>query len=361
MPTRSGNFRAESRDEAIQREQRVREIQAENRRRARLEPPQLPESVQQVEQQLGDLSFNSCESTVESPVKMVNYDMQSEEDDANAIQNARDVKLPFNRQDVRLWFSLVESKMQFAGIKKQWSKRQVLVQLIPADLHNDFKQYLIQQEDQAGNLPYYTLKAAIVKQFGPKRADGFDKAISRVMNGTPSQLGRQIVNDICPDVNPLTGCHCADVVLGIWRRSLPQVVRNAIADMDFNSTTYAAIFDKADSVWTSNSASTPVVATLEKAEAAAASVAAVGGRGRGSNRGWRGGRGQSSGTRGGGASGAPRHNDNVPSNACNLHKKFGKAAWKCGDRHSCPWRDFESPRPKHNRNIVAETEMTIIE
>ena len=374
MPTRSGNYSTESRDEVLLRQQRIRDIQAENRRRARLEAPQSPEVS--LEQQLDNLSFNSCASEVEvvggdneveagaaAPVKMVNYDMQSEEDDAGAIQNARDVKLPFNRQDVRLWFSLVESKMQFAGIKKQWSKRQVLVQLIPPDLHNDFKQYLIQQEDAAGNLPYYTLKAAIVKQFGPKRADGFDKAISRVMNGTPSQLGRQIINDICPDVNPLVGCHCADVVLGIWRRSLPQVVRNAIADTDFNSTTYSAIFDKADSVWTSNSASVSVVSALEKNEAsAAASVAAVGGRGGGRGA-RRGGRGQSSGNRGGGTSGggAPRHSDNPPSNACNLHKKFGKAAWRCGDRHTCPWRDFESPRPRHNRNIVGEAEMTIID
>ena len=363
MPTRSGKFSSDLREAALQEQQRIRDIQAENRRRIR-EGNLTPPTVDTVNQQLGDLSFNSCSSQVdETPAaKMVNYDMQSEEDEPGAIQNARDVKLPFNRQDVRLWFSLVESKMQFAGIKKQWSKRQVLVQLIPPDLHNDFKQYLIQQEDAAGNLPYYTLKAAIVKQFGPKRADGFDKAISRVMNGTPSQLGRQIINDICPDVNPLVGCHCADVVLGIWRRSLPQVVRNQIADMDFNSTTYAAIFDKADSVWTANSASTTAAAALE------ATVAAIGGRGsgRGGGRGGnRGGRGQSSGNRGGGASAAgssaPRHNDNVPSNACNLHKKFGKAAWRCGDRHTCPWRDFESPRPKHNRNIVSEAEMTIID
>ena len=144
MPTRSGKFSGDLREAVLQEQQRVRDIQAENRRRLRGENS-TPPTVDTVNQQLNDLSFNSCSSQVdETPAaKMVNYDMQSEEDDAGAIQNARDVKLPFNRQDVRLWFSLVESKMQFAGIKKQWSKRQVLVQLIPADLHNDFKQYLI--------------------------------------------------------------------------------------------------------------------------------------------------------------------------------------------------------------------------
>ena len=95
------------------------------------------------------------------------------------------------------------------------------------------------QEDEAGNDSYYQLKKAIIKQFGPKKADNFDKAISRVMTGTPSQLGRQILADICPAVKPLNGCHCEDIVLGIWRRSLPQAVRNQIADMDFNKNTDA--------------------------------------------------------------------------------------------------------------------------
>ena len=119
MPTRSGGFRSDDREAALQEQQRIRDIQAKNRRRARLEAPQSPEVS--LEQQLDNLSFNSCASEVEvvggdneveagaaAPVKMVNYDMQSEEDDAGAIQNARDVKLPFNRQDVRLWFSLEE-------------------------------------------------------------------------------------------------------------------------------------------------------------------------------------------------------------------------------------------------------------
>jgi len=178
---------------------------------------------------------------------MVNYDQASGQDDPGAIQNARDCKLPFNQHDIRLWFSLIESKMQFAGLKNQWSKRQVLVQLIPPEYHSDFKHYLQLQQDQAGEQAYYTLKTAMVKQFGLKRVDGFDKAIARVLTGTPSQLGRAIVNDICPGVTPLQGCHCADIVLGIWRRSLPTVVRNAVADMDFTAASYNLVFDKADS------------------------------------------------------------------------------------------------------------------
>ena len=298
---------------------------------------------------------------------MTNYDMENGEDEAGAIANARDVKLPFNKNDIKLWFSLIESKMQFAGLKAQWSKRQVLVQLIPPEFHSDFKKFLIQQKDEAGRTPYKSLKDAIIKKFGPRKADGFDKAISRVMTGSPSELGHHIVNDICPETNPLTGCHCADVVLGIWRRSLPSVCRNAIADMDFSAGTYTAVFDKADAVWTANAASTPVVAAIGKPNGTA-EVAAVqnkkpprGGRGGANQRGS--GRGGNRGNRGGGSGGGrgrgrgPRHADNPPGQACDVHWTHGKSAWFCADRHNCPWRDYESPRPKDNRNIVAETEI----
>ena len=172
---------------------------------------------------------------------------------------------------------------------------------------------------------------------------------------------------------PLSGCHCAAVVLGIWRRSLPSVVRNSIADMDFNNATYTAVFDKADSVWSSNSASVTVAATLATPQTA--EVAAVssnrggrnnnnrgGGRGGGNanNRGGGNANNRGGGSNRGGANGSqgqsrrgPRHPDLPPNDACGLHWKFGKGAWTCADRHKCPWRDLESPRPRHDRNINA--------
>ena len=305
---------------------------------------------------------------------MVNYDRKDEADDANAIQNARDCKMPFNKHDIMLWFSLIESKMQFAGLKRQWSKRQVLVQLIPPEFHSDFKHLLQLQEDQAGALPYFNLKSAIIKQFGPKQADGFDKAISRVMTSSPSHLGRQIIHDICPNAQPLSGCHCAAVVLGIWRRSLPTAVRNQIADMTFDATTWSAVFDKADSVWSSNSANTTVVSALTKDSAASADAEVAAATGSSKPRGNRGGRnnrnnrGQGQGGGAGNNSGngnnkanrGPRHSDNPPNSACNVHWKFGKGAWHCADRHGCPWRDYESPKPHHNPNIVAEIDAEVV-
>ena len=189
------------------------------------------------------------------------------------------------------------------------------------------------------------------------------------------------MDDICPSVTPLVNCHCADIVLGIWRRSLPTVVRNHISDMDFDAASYSAIFDSADNVWVTNGATTPVVAALTKT---ATEVAATnrGGRGGRNGRGGRerGGRGgananaqnqsgtnqsgggaAASGSQGGGTNRGPRHPDLPPSSACRVHWTHGKGAWFCADRHNCPWRDYESPRPRHNRNIVAGTEIEIVD
>ena len=145
-----------------------------------------------------------------------------------------------------------------------------------------------------------------------------------------------------------------------------------------------AVFDKADDVWASNKASVSVVSALTKSAGASAAagepaeVAATQARSRRprNNRGSGGGSnsGGGSGTSGGGsgnsnanarggaatnqrANRGPRHPDNPPSGSCGLHWKFGKAAWTCADRHNCPWRNYESPRPRDNRNIVATTEI----
>ena len=132
--------------------------------------------------------------------------------------------------------------------------------------------------------------------------------------------------------------------------------------MDFTAATYMAVFDRADSVWAANAANTTVVSALAKSPDA--EVAAVSARGRGGRRNRGGARGGASGggsRQGGGDKPAkprgPKHPDNAPAGACDLHYKFGKKAWFCADRHNCPWRDLESPKPRHNRNIAAtETE-----
>ena len=116
--------------------------------------PSTPEEVGESVEETGKISQEPLQDNLQNPpadqaedeIIMVNYDQQNEDDDAGAIANSRDVKLPFNKDNIRLWFSLIESRMQFAGLKKQWSKRQILIQLIPPEFHSDFQHFLIMQE-----------------------------------------------------------------------------------------------------------------------------------------------------------------------------------------------------------------------
>ena len=67
---------------------------------------------------VGEVGESNLAEVPPPNVNMANYDETNEEDEAGAYSNARDIKIPFNKNDIKLWFSLVESKMQFAGIKK---------------------------------------------------------------------------------------------------------------------------------------------------------------------------------------------------------------------------------------------------
>ena len=174
---------------------------------------------------------------------------------------------------------------------------------------------------------------------------------------------------------------------GMWVKNLPTYVKAFISDKTFNKDTYKDVAAMADKVWLSHRQEVPAVAAIkaEQAEALAGStdlenpaVAAIR-RGGGASRGGRGGRGNRGGGRGGNNNSqqqqqnatnpnpnnkgkdqrggrkprGPRHPQAVEG-SCYVHHQYGPEAWSCADRHSCPMRDIESPKPKHNRNIPIE-------
>ena len=60
------------------------------------------------------------------------------------------------------------------------------------------------------------MKQAILKIFGPKPEVAVDRALGRVLAGKPSELARDLVNDINEDLD----CDkCAAVVASLWKRS----------------------------------------------------------------------------------------------------------------------------------------------
>ena len=218
-------------------------------------------------------------------------------------------------------------------------------------------------------LIYKKVKEEILRLHAPKEEDSFKKALSRVLVGLPSQLGEQLVNDVCKNPVRLScGC-CYRAIKTLWTLQLPDFVKSQIANMDFNQQTYREVFQAADKIFLSRqtpelAATVAAVVTVPKKASAGSSsssspageVAAVrpggkgnrGNRGGGKNKNASGG-GDGSGA-GGGAGGSggrrgPRHSSNPPGSCCDNHYRWGAQSWFCLAPLTCPWKDKIGSRP----------------
>ena len=278
-------------------------------------------------------------------------------------------------------------------VKKNYTKYLVLTSILPENVTEQLKNILRKSETELGNKPYKVLKTQIFKLFGPPCNADFERAMGRVLSNTPSQLCREIINDLCE--KELDGCCCAKFIFGLWNRSLPISVRQAVSSLEFNAANLDNILELADKNFMAgkSSVATPGVASIvsqpsysslegaswneafhpsfpgSEGQVAAMSFQGRGGRG-GRGRGGRGGRGNRGGNRnnrgGGNSSGTstggeqnsnsnkngnahprhktPRHQDNPPIQACLKHWTFGKSAHWCQEPGTCPWKDYFVPK-----------------
>ena len=183
------------------------------------------------------------------------------------------------------------------------------------------------------------------------------------MTGLPSQLGYQIINDICKKSTKLDGCCCEAAALALWSMNLPVNIRAHISNMTFTKDTYKTVFEAADQVFLSAKQVTVAAITSSSSknldetlpaftEQNQPQVAAIGrGNGRGQGRGGRGNRGgRGRGNRGGSSSGqqgsasskprGPKHAsvpDNLADRLCDRHYVHGDQAFYCLKPLSCPW------------------------
>ena len=271
--------------------------------------------------------------------------------------------------------------MAAAGVKKNFTKFQVLITIIPKKVQDEVKSIIRRKEtDFPDKNAYKILKDEILRIFGPRPQDAVDRALGRVLVGQPSSLARALVADLCK--KELRGCECCPaIVLALWLRHLSSQVRAGIAHMAFNANTFKDITELADKIHASNNAgggqvnaysvaavSAPLSPpNLDETQAAIPypipEVAAIqrggrGGRGRWNrggrnNRGGRGGRGNSSSSGSSSQqSGGPRvykgtkHPD-LPAGdwtGCNLHYKFGRGANFCAEPATCPWKNIYTPK-----------------
>ena len=292
----------------------------------------------------------------------VDFDSEEKADGEKASEQARHIKVEFDENDIRFWFSQLETEMVMSSVGSQWLKKLILQRNLPNKQKEDVKDFLVLEKTQAGELIYKRIKTELIRIYAPKPCDSYVKALTRTMVGLPSQLGHQIVSDVCKKSNKLTGCCCPAAVQALWTQKLPISIRAHISNMEFTKETYREVFEAADKVFLSAkqlSVSAVQVAASSLDETLPAfdqqnqpQVAAFGRGGKGQGRGQRGGRGgsrgQGRGNRGGSKDNKPRgpkHSSNPPDGVCDRHYRHGPESWYCTAPHTCPWVDKTVQKP----------------
>ena len=296
------------------------------------------------------------ENILNDSTEMANFDEKDEENGAEAIKSLGQIKVNWDAENPSYFFQKLETELQIFSINKQYTKRQALIRSLPDEVAKEFMHLVVLQETQAGNLSYKTLKTSIIKAYGPRPGDSFQRALNRVMVGKPSVLLKLLISDICD--NNLAGCCCHRTVWGLFQEKIPMYLKTGLANDDFNSTNMHGIMDRADNLWSANQTTDKQIATVTTnssvsppVNAESAEVATVAARGRGRGRGFRGrNRGNRGGQRGGGNTNqgpdprGKRHDSNPPWNSCGAHWVYADAAWKCQSPTTCPMKNKVTPK-----------------
>ena len=301
----------------------------------------------------------------------VDFDREEKVDGEKAQDLARSIKVEFTATDINFWFSQLEDEMLLAGVGSQWLKKTILQRNLPVRQKEDVKGFLTLPKTAAGAHIYLDIKLELIRIYAPKPMESYKKALTRTMVGLPSQLGHQLVDDICKKPVKMEGCCCPPHVQALWTLQLPVNVRSHISNREFTSATYKSVFEAADQCFLSAKQVSVAALTAQPSGGGASldetlpafsnqnqpQVAAVRGRGRGGGRGWRGNRGNRGGNRGGGASSGTgggggnsgnggnqnqtrkRSAQMPPEECCDRHYAHGDQAWYCQKPLTCPWKD----------------------
>ena len=73
---------------------------------------------------------------------------------------------------------------------------------------------------EGGNDIYLKIKTELLRIYSENPLDSYKKALTRQMTGLLSQLGYQIINDICTKTTKLDGCCCEAATMALWSMSL---------------------------------------------------------------------------------------------------------------------------------------------
>ena len=341
----------------------------------RPDPPLVEEVLEEVGQQLQALptreervaNRNAVRRAAEAAeaaeaaanmVDVVEFESENEADGAKASELGRQIKVEFSTTDIRFCFAEVEAEMTMATIKSQWLKKPVLQRNLPTKQKEDVKSLLTLTQAQAGTDIYLKIKNELIRIYAPKAKDSYCKALTRTMVGLPSQLGHQIVDDVCKKATKLEGCCCAAAVEALWQLQLPVGIRAHVSNMEFSHATYKQVLEAADRVFMSSKqisvaamARAPSVAAmsaddLDETQAAftpqnqPSEVAAFKSQ-KNKNKKNKGQGNKNQKPRGQKHSSVP---DSQAEKMYDHHFRHGARAWCCTAPSTCPWKDKTSEK-----------------
>ena len=294
---------------------------------------------------------------------MADFDTEDGQDPTDIHNKTQNLKLIFDKNDVRFFFIQFEMHLEHAGCKSQWRKRTELHKILmstPAVIE-EVKDLLSKGKASAGATPYKDIKVRLVEAYGPKPADAFRQAKKLQRSGKPSQFAKQLINILCPD-HPNLDCCLEGTVTALWQDQLPGPVLHQVAShrLGGGATNMKSTLALADAIYhTVEGAGNPTIAAVTPAPAPAgatpatnfpdidslaahltAEIAAF----RGTTR--RGDYPQNQTRRQPPVRKPLPHTDGPPPNACVIHWNHGRGAYSCAAKDTCPWRNILTPRPR---------------
>ena len=338
----------------------------------RPDPPLVEEVLGEVQQQLRDLSNRQQRADRRDQVRaeaeaaraaaeavaaanmpdLVEFEVEDVQDGAKASELGRQIKVEFSTSDIKFWFAELEAEMTMATIKSQWLKKTVLQRNLPVKQKEDVKSLLTLNQGQAGGNIYQRIKQELIRIYAPKAKDSYCKALTRTMVGLPSQLGNQLVDDVCKKADKLNGCCCASAVEALWQLQLPVGIRAHVSNMEFSHATFKQVFEAADKVYMSSkqvsvAALSVAAVSLDETQAAfevqnqpVAEVAAIKSQ-KNKNQKNKGQNNKNKKPRGQKHESVP---DSLADKMCDRHFRHGTGAWYCVATSTCPWKNKTSDK-----------------
>ena len=157
--TCSGQLTEEARKLAAERAEEKKRKKEESKNRPKLENPS-PSGTESG----GDSSFEEAQTTSEN--NMAPYDTENGTDEEGATNTMFNIKLECDTKKIKLWFQVLENKMQFAQIRAQWTKLQVLTTVLPANLLGHIEAFAALPQASAGATCFYDAKLRLIDMYG---------------------------------------------------------------------------------------------------------------------------------------------------------------------------------------------------